>query len=110
MFLAEHGFGDAHAHIEQAKVHAVNSTYYLGLAIHLQARAYYRQDRLEDASSGALRALEIFEKLGTAVYSGQCRDLLRDIEQSQSVLGKADLSGELLETILSPTSVDTLLG
>ena len=110
VFLAEHGFGDAHAHIEQAKVHAVNSTYYLGLAIHLQARAYYQQDRLEDATSGALRALEIFEKLGTAVYSGQCRDLLRDIEQSQSVLGKADLSGELLETILSPTSVDTLLG
>ena len=97
MFLAEHGFGDAHAHIEQAKLHAVNNTYNLGRAILLQAQAYYRQDRLEDATSETLRALEVFERLGASGELGDCEVLLNDIEQSRTVSAEPSFRGELPE-------------
>ena len=54
----------------------------MALAIHSQGRSYYRQGKLEKAKFEALRALEIFEKLG-AQDTEDCRSLLRAIEEAE---------------------------
>ena len=82
LFLAEGELDDANTHIGQAKSHAVDDTYLLGHAMSEQARIWHRQFRQEDARSEALRALEIYEKLGAAQDAGDCRDLLQEIEQA----------------------------
>ena len=74
------GFDDAQAHIERAKSHAVNHTYYLGRAMRLQAELWYKQRRLEEARSEALCAVDVFERLGAAKDLRKCRALLRRIE------------------------------
>jgi tetratricopeptide (TPR) repeat protein len=77
IFVFDQGrFDDAHAHIERAKSHAVNA-YYLGRAMKLQADLWYNQHRLEEAKSEALRAVEVFEKLGAAKDVDDCREILR---------------------------------
>ena len=82
LFHDEDDFGNAYAHIEQARSYTVDDPYLLGRAILVQARLYYRQNRLEDSASEALRAFEIFEGLGSQRYAGACKDLLRNIEQA----------------------------
>ena len=82
LFLNEGEFDAAHSGIEQAKSHAVNAIYHLGRATLLQAKIWYQQGRLEDAAPEALRALDIFEKLGVSGDLEDCRALLRDIERS----------------------------
>jgi len=72
---------DAHAHIERAKSHTTNNTYYLGHAMELQARVLYDQHRLEEAKSEALRAADVYEKIGAAKELEGCKSLLRDIEK-----------------------------
>ena len=57
-------FDDAHNHIEHAKSHTAGNTYYLGCAMELQARVWYNQHRLEEAKSDALRATDVYEKIG----------------------------------------------
>lgn len=81
-FLDDGKFDDAHAHVNQALLHSSNSTLDQGRAILLQARAWYRQHRLEEATSGVLRALEVFERLGAAKHVAKCENLLRIIEQA----------------------------
>jgi tetratricopeptide (TPR) repeat protein len=58
-----------------------DGSYYLGLAMEMQARIWYQQSRLEEAQSEALRANEIYEKLGAAMDAGDCRELLQTIEK-----------------------------
>jgi tetratricopeptide (TPR) repeat protein len=90
LFLDQGDFNDAHAHVEQAKLHAAEIPYYLGRAMEAQARIFYREHRFEDTKSEALRALEVFEKLGAANDAGHCRDLLQRTEgamESQSFQG-----------------------
>ena len=82
LFRDEDDFDKAHGHIEQARSYAVDNPHPQGCALLLQAQIYYRQHRLEDSASQALRALEIFEGLGAQGDVEQCKDLLRDIEQS----------------------------
>ena len=77
LFLDEDEFDDAQAHIDQAKSHTVGHTYNLGQAMEMQARIWYQQHRLEDATSEVLRAIEVFETLGAAVNVEQCKTLLR---------------------------------
>ena len=85
LFRDEDDFDGAHAHIEQARSYAVDNPYLLGDAILQLARIYYRQHRLEDSASEALRALEIFEGLGTqGIVKTSCENLLRDIEATKS--------------------------
>jgi len=74
-------FDDAHAHIECTKSHTAGNTYYLGCAMELQARVWYGQHRLEEARSEALRAADVYEKLGAAEDVECCKSLLRDIEK-----------------------------
>jgi tetratricopeptide (TPR) repeat protein len=81
LFLDEGRFDDAHAHIERAKSHTVNSAYNLGCAMELQAMILYRQDRLEEARSEALRAADVYERLGAAKDMEDCGELLRIIEK-----------------------------
>ena len=85
-------FNNAHAHIEQAKPHAVHDAYQLGRAMDQQAWIWYRQGRLEEAKAEVLCALETFEKLGATSDVGQCRDFLRQIERATKRSGDSDPS------------------
>ena len=81
MVLDEDKFGEAQAHIEQAKSHTEGDAYCLGWAMKTQALISYRRGRLEDAASEALQVLETFEKLGASERAvEECRELLREIE------------------------------
>ena len=80
LFRDEGEFDDAHFQIEQAKSHAVDDAYKLARAVEMQAWVYFRQCRFEDVTSGGLRALEIYEKLGSLGDAEDCRDLLQQIE------------------------------
>ena len=82
LFRDEDDFDNAHLHIEQVKTYTVDDRYLLGRAVLLQAQIYYRQNRLEDSLSEALRALEIFEGFGARGNVEACKNLLRHIEQS----------------------------
>ena len=82
LFRAEGEFDSAHAHIEEAKSHAAECMYRLGRATEMHAWIWYEQRRLEDAASEALRASEIYEKLGAAKKVEVCRELLREIERA----------------------------
>ena len=94
MFLAEDGFDDASVHIERAKSRTFNNLYNLGRATEVQADIWYRQQRLGDAKSEVLRALEIFETIGATNDVGGSMELLQKIE------GAMESSGKLLETML----------
>ena len=78
LFLGEDGFDDAQASIDRAKLHTAGNPYFLGCAMRVQARIWYRQHRLEDATSDALRAIEIFEQLGAADDGRACKMLVWD--------------------------------
>ena len=80
LFLDEGRLDDAQAHIERAKSHTVNSVYNLGRAMELQANAWYKQDRLEEARSEALRATEVFKKLRFSRGMESCGELLELIQ------------------------------
>jgi tetratricopeptide (TPR) repeat protein len=97
LFRDEGRFGDAHAHIELAKSHVDDGSYNLGRAMEMKARIWYRQSELEEAKSEALRAKEIYEKLGAAKDLGDCIELLQEIEkamESRSVSGEQNPSCE----------------
>ena len=80
LFRIEGRFDDAQAHIEHAKSYTAHSVYLLGYAKEEQAWVWYDQDRLEDAKSEALRAADIYDKLGAVKDVEYCRMLLQDIE------------------------------
>ena len=97
LFCDRGEFIDAQVHVEQAKFHAAGDTYQLGLATELRARIWHQQGRLEHATSEALRASELYEELGAAKDVGDCRELLREIEQERWEQGGpsgSDSSGE----------------
>jgi len=81
LFLDNDRFDDAQAALERAKSHAINNTYFLGRAMELQAQVWFRQCRFEEAKSEALRAADIYERLGAAKDVEDCRALLREIEE-----------------------------
>ena len=81
LFRNEGRLDDAREHLNRAKPHTANSAYRLGYAMELQARVSYDQHRLEEARSEALRAADVYKKLGAAKDMEECRKLLRDIEK-----------------------------
>ncbi|KAF9650784.1 hypothetical protein BDM02DRAFT_3185107 [Thelephora ganbajun] len=91
LFYNQGKFGNAHVHIERAKSHAVNDPYNLGRTVELQAQIWYEECRFEEAKSGTLGAVDIYEKLGAAEDLERCRELLRDIEGE---MNKPVASGE----------------
>ena len=84
LFFGKKKFDDAHVHIESAKSHAVDSnhTYCLGCATKLQAQFWYRQGMFEEAKFGALRAADIYGKIGATADMESCRAILQDIEEA----------------------------
>ena len=86
LFSAEGRFSDAQAHIEQAKAHATDNAYYLGLATELQAEFWYKQHRHKEAKSEALRAIDIYEKIGAVKALEGSRSLLQCIEEKMGDL------------------------
>ena len=105
LFLDEGQFNDAHAHIEQAKSHAVEHSYNLGRAMKMQGWVLLQQGKLDDATSEILGGLEILKKLGASKEVGECRNLLQNVEQaarSRSTSDEFGSNGELLEMILRP--------
>ena len=89
LFSNQDKLKDAHAHVEQAKSHAVDycDTYLLARATKLQAGFWHKQRRFEEAKSEALRAIDAFEKLGAAHDAKRTKKLLwlinRDAENSE---------------------------
>jgi hypothetical protein len=80
LFQDEGKFDDANTHLDQAKSNAVDDPYQLGFVMYMQAGVWHQQRRLEDAKSEALRAVEIFERLGAAEEVRVSRDLLQQVE------------------------------
>jgi len=97
---------DAHAHIERAKSHVVTGTYNLGLAMELQASVWYDQHRLEEARSEALRAADVYEKLGATEDVELCRNLLRKIEISSVASGRPGSQSEPVTILVFPGCID----
>jgi tetratricopeptide (TPR) repeat protein len=111
LFSHQGRFGNAHAHVERAKLHAFNDPYNLGSAMELHADIWYRQGTLEEAKSEALCALGVFEGLGAMRESGNCRKLLQDIEKGMENLitsDEVDFDGEFPETVLLPPPANSL--
>ena len=98
-------FDDAHAHNEQARSHSENDPYKLGRAAHHQALIYYEQQKLENATSGALCALEIFQKLGALEGQNWCKVLLQEIGRAAS--SEPNSSGGLPYAIHYPTPINS---
>ena len=113
LFLDKEELDEAHVHINQAKTHTVDHMHYMGRAVWLNALIWRKQGRFGEAVSETLRAIEIFEKLGSTQDAEGCRDLLRDIERAIESQSAADVDGpdfdsdgKLLETIPLPMSVN----
>jgi len=102
-------FDDAQAHVECAKPHTENSPYNLGYSMELQARVWYGQHRLEEAKSEALRAADIFDKLGAGKAMEECRRLLQKIGNSLAASGQPDSDCESLQILLFPARIDSSL-
>jgi tetratricopeptide (TPR) repeat protein len=81
LFLGEGEFDDANAQVERAKSYTVNDAHSMGCATRLQAEVWYGQGRLEDATSEALRALEVFENLGSTKDAAACRELIQKVDR-----------------------------
>ena len=92
VFAVEDKFDDAHTHLEQAKSLPVNNAFNQGSLALLQARVYYEQRRLADATSEALRALGIFEELGIQEDIESCRDFLRGVEEKAKGCDTSEVS------------------
>jgi len=98
-------FDDAHAHVEQAKLHATNDndTYVLARAMWLQAEFWRKQHRFGEAKSEALSAVDVFEKLGAADGARGVRWLLQQIDLDTCESGD---DSELLKTVPLVVFVD----
>jgi len=81
LYHDEGRFDDAHAHIERAKLHTADSPYNLGCAMQQHALVWYEQYRFGEARSEALRAADVFERLGATKDMENCRMLLRRIQK-----------------------------
>ena len=81
VFFKGDEFDEAIAHIKKAKSHAVDNPYWLGFAMLMQSRVFYRQWRLGEAKTEALHAIEIFKRLGAAKDVEECRSHLQMVER-----------------------------
>ena len=112
LFGSQGRFEDAHAHIERAKSHAADDhdIYLLARAMKVRARFWHRQRSFEEARSEALRAVDVFEKLGAAKHVKRARRLLQRIDddatRTNGLFDESDEDGELLRT--APSAMFTL--
>ena len=92
--LENSGFDDAQAHVERAKSHTLNHTFFLGHTMKLQAELWCKQRRFDEARSEALRAANVYEKFGATKAVNNCNQFLRRIE------------GELNKPVIPDESAD----
>ena len=90
LFRDDGRFDEAHARAERAKFHAFDSPYNLGRAMELEARVWYKQHMLEEARSEALRAADVYEKLGATRNAERCGELLKHIEKGLNTSGRSE--------------------
>jgi len=110
LFHDEGRFNDAQAHIEHAKSHTADNPYNLGCATEQQARVWYKQHRFEEARSEALRAADVFEKLGATKDAENCKKLLQRIEKklnNPTTSGQSGFNCELLQIVLLPARTNS---
>ena len=110
LFRDEGRLDDAQVHVDHAKLHTVNNAYHLGSATEEQASICYKQHRLEEARSEALRAADIYDKLGAGKDLENCRMLLRDIEKGLNTpitSGQSGFDCELLQAVLLFACIDS---
>jgi len=100
LFLEEGRLDDAHVHVEHAKSHAVDNPYNSARASLLQATSWYRRHMFEEAKSEALRALEVFERLGVTDDATYTRELLGKIDSYLVTLDESAGGGEHLEIVI----------
>ena len=80
LFADEGKSDDALAHTERAKSHVVDNPQLTGRAMKQQAWFLFGLQRVEEAKSEALRAAEVFKKIGATQDLEDCEELLREIE------------------------------
>jgi len=102
LFFGEGRLENAHVHAEHAKLHAVNNPYNLGKAMMLQGKILCGQHRLGEARSEALRAADIFEKLGSSWGMRVSGKLLEDIQKRRDGLVASGQLGEFLHMMPLP--------
>ena len=83
LYFGEEKYDVAIAHAERAKSHAISNASGMAQAINVQAISYYRQGKLERSKFEALRAVEIFERLGAKEHLESCRSVLWVIEEAE---------------------------
>ena len=109
LFLDKGRFDDAQAHVDRAKSHAVGGVHKLGRAMELQAWVWYKQHRLEEARYEALRAADIYERLGATTDLKWCRGLLQRIEEELNRplrSGQSGSSCKFLRILRSPACIN----
>ena len=112
LFSNNNRSNDAHTHVEHAKSHAINDPYCLGRAMELQARILQKERKFEEAKSEALRAVDVFEKLGATKWLEKCREILRDIEAGaggSAIFSESDSNGEFMEAVPPPAPINAPL-
>jgi len=95
LFFTQNRFDDANAHIEHAKLHAVNNPYHLGHAMDIQARLWCQQRRFDEAESEILHATDIYGKLGAARDVEDCRRLLTLIDSERKRTAQLPLANRV---------------
>ena len=89
-------FDHARAQIQRAKSHVGNDLYCLGWVTDVYADILLREGRFEEAKSEALRAADVFGKLGAATDAEYCEKILKFIEEKMRTSvasGEQDSSG-----------------
>jgi tetratricopeptide (TPR) repeat protein len=81
LFCDQGRFDEAHTCAERAKSHTANEPYNLGQAMKMQARIWYKQERLKEAKSEALQAANVYGELGAARELEDCRKFLQLVER-----------------------------
>ena len=81
LFFGQGKSGDAHAHIERAKLHAVNNSRCLARAMEQQAQFWFDVGKLQEAKSEVLCAMSEYGKIGAVKDIEDCRGLLQRIER-----------------------------
>ena len=108
LFSDESRFDDAHSHTQRAESHAIGDPYLLGRVTEQRAGLLHDESRFEEAKSEALRAADIYGKIGATKDVEDCKAILRSIEEKMKkpvTSGESDsmINGKFLETILVPT-------
>ena len=107
-------FDHAQAHVERARSHTANSTINLAYVMKMQANIWYAQHRFEEARSEALRAIDVYEKVGATECVERCRTLLRYIQEFEELdtAVESDQSNpncEPMQMMLFSACIDSLL-